>query len=326
MYPLKFESIYFEKIWGGRELEAFKKDLPSGDIGESWDVACHEDGTNTIANGEFKGMKLDKLIAEKGNEIVGTQISKDRFPLLLKLINSNDKLSIQVHPDDEYGYRVEKEPGKTEAWYVVDAKEGAELIVGVKSGCTKEQFKEAIEEGSLEQYMNKVSIKKGETYFIKSGLMHAICEGAIIAEIQQNSNTTYRVYDYNRGRELHIDKALDVVNLDLVGKKSPGLKVEMNGYSKTYLCLAKEFSLEKYEVSTEFTENSDIERFFIFTCVEGDGTIQYDGGSESITCGESILIPAALGSYTFNGNMGLLKSYVPNLDKVQNEIIAVIKG
>ncbi|NLZ48944.1 MAG: class I mannose-6-phosphate isomerase [Clostridiales bacterium] len=326
MYPLKFYSIYFEKIWGGRQLEAYKDDMPAGNIGESWDVACHEDGTSIIANGSYKDMPLDKLIEEKGNEVVGTKIDKDRFPLLLKLINSNDKLSIQVHPDDEYGYRVEKDSGKTEAWYVVDAKEGAELIVGVKSGCTREQFKKAIEEGNLEQYMNKVKIKKGDTYFIKSGLMHAICEGAIIAEIQQNSNTTYRVYDYNRGRELHVDKALDVVDFNLRGNKREGLKVEREGYSKTYLCLAKEFSLEKYEVSKEFTESSDLERFYIFTCVEGYGTLSYKDGFESIKRGESVLIPAALGEYSFKGNMVLLKSYVPDLEKVENEILQVIKG
>ncbi|NLM34673.1 MAG: class I mannose-6-phosphate isomerase [Clostridiales bacterium] len=326
MYPLKFYSIYFEKIWGGRELEAYKDDLPPGNIGESWDVACHEDGTSVIANGNYKDVPLDRLIQEKGNEVLGTKIDKERFPLLLKLINSNDKLSIQVHPDDEYGYRVEKDSGKTEAWYVVEAKEGAELIVGVKSGCTKEQFKRAIEEGTLEQYMNRIKIKKGETYFIKSGLMHAICEGAIIAEIQQNSNTTYRVYDYNRGRELHVDKALDVVDLNLRGRKSIGLKLENEGFSKTYLCLAKEFSLEKYEVSTEFTENSDPERFYIFTCVEGQGIISYSNGTETIKKGESVLIPAALGEYTFKGNMVLLKSYVPDVEKVEKEIIQVIKG
>lgn len=326
MYPLKFESIYFDKIWGGRDLEKFKEDLPEGNIGESWDVACHPDGTSVVANGEFKGVKLDDLIAAKGNEVVGSEIPKDRFPLLLKLINSNDKLSIQVHPDDEYGYRVEGESGKTEAWYVLDAKEGASLIVGVKKGCTKEQFKKSIEEGTLEEYSNKINIEKGETYFIKSGLMHAICEGAIIAEIQQNSNTTYRVYDFNRGREVHIEKALDVVNLDLEGKKSAGLKIEAEGYSKTYLCLAKEFSLEKYEVATSFTEESDKERFFIFTCVEGNGVLEYEKGSEPIKRGESLLIPAALGKYSFKGNMVLLKSYVPDVEKVEKEILSVIKG
>lgn len=326
MYPLKFYSIYFEKIWGGRELEAYKDKLPAGNIGESWEVACHEDGTSIISNGSYKDMALDKLIEEKGDEIVGSKIDKGRFPLLLKFINSNDKLSIQVHPDDEYGYRVEKDSGKTEAWYVVEAKEGAELIVGIKGGCTRKQFKKAIEEGTLEHYMNKIKIKKGETYFIKSGLIHAICEGIIIAEIQQNSNTTYRVYDYNRGRDLHVDKALDVVDLKLIGKKSVGLKLEKEGYSKTYLCLAKEFSLEKYEITEEFTESSDLERFYIFTCVEGHGILKYKDGVENIKRGESVLIPATLGEYTFKGNMVLLKSYVPDVEKVEREIIQVIKG
>lgn len=326
MYPLKFRSIYFEKIWGGRDLEKFKDDLPEGNIGESWDVACHSHGTSVVANGEYENMKLDELIAQKGAAVIGTKLPKDSFPLLLKLINSNDKLSIQVHPNDEYGFRVEMEPGKTEAWYVMDAKEGASLIVGVKEGCTKEQFRKAIEEGTLEEYMNKVSIQKGDIYFIKSGLMHAICEGAIIAEIQQNSDTTYRVYDYNRGRELHVEKALDVVDLNLIGKKSAGLKVEMGGYSKTYHCLAKEFSLETYEVFSSFTEESDRERFFIFTCAEGNGTIDYHGGNVNIKSGESVIIPAALGKYSFTGKLKLMKSYVPDINKVEQEILKVIKG
>lgn len=326
MYPLKFKSIYFEKIWGGRELEKFKDDLPVGDIGESWDVACHPHGISVVANGEFKDMRLDELMAKKGDAVLGTRISKDSFPLLLKLINSNDKLSIQVHPNDEYGYRVENEPGKTEAWYVMDAKEGASLIAGVKEGCTKEQFRKAIEEGNLEGFVNKVDIKRGDIYFIKSGLIHAICEGAIIAEIQQNSDTTYRVYDYNRGREVHVEKALDVVDLGLVGKKSVGLKLELEGYNKTYHCLAKEFSLETYEVFTSFTEESDKERFFIFTCTEGSGVINYAGGSENIKQGESVIIPASLGVYSFVGAMKLMKSYVPDVDKVEKQIMGVIRG
>lgn len=159
--------------------------------------------------------------------------------------------------------------GKTEVWYVVEAFEGASLVVGTKEGCTKEQFKTAIESGNLEPYMNKVFVKKGEVYFVKSGLIHAIGEGVIIAEIQQNSDTTYRVYDYDRGRDLHIDKALDVVDLSLIGEKSTGVKVEKEGFDKTYLCLCKDFSLEMYNIEEKAEEVSEEEIFFVFTCVEG---------------------------------------------------------
>ena len=320
MYPIKFENIYFNKIWGGRDLELFRNNLPEGNIGESWDVACHSHGTSVIKNGEFKGRKLDELIKLKGSELIGTKISKETFPLLIKLINAKDKLSVQVHPEDKYAMETEGEMGKTEVWYVVEAFSGANLVVGTKEGCTKEQFKKAIEEGKLEAYMNKIPVKKGEVYFVKSGLIHAIGEGVIIAEIQQNSDTTYRVYDYNRGRELHVEKALNVVNLDLKGERSTGVKAQMDGYSKTYYCACDKFSLELYDVNEAFSESSDKERFYVFTCVDGQGKIKYSNGTESIEKGESILIPAYLGEYMVSGNIKLLKSYVPDIEKLKNEI------
>lgn len=325
MYPLKFEKLYHEKVWGGRDFELFRDNLPDGKIGESWDVACHPNGTSVISNGVFKGYKLDNLIKEKGEKILGTKISKDKFPLLIKLINASDKLSIQVHPDDKYAGEVENESGKTEVWYVVEALKGASIIMGTKEKYTKEEFKKAALDGSLEKYLNKVPVKKGDTYLIKSGMIHAICQGVIIAEIQQNSDITYRVYDYNRGRELHIDKALDVIDFDLKGEKGRGIIVEKDGYSKTYLYLLKEFSLELYEVYKSFSENSDFERFYIFTCVDGNGKIIYESGEETINKGESLLIPAFLGKYKFEGKMKLLKSYVPDISKVEHDILNIIE-
>jgi len=321
MYPLKFKNIYFDKIWGGRDFELFRNNMPEGNIGESWDIACHKNGTSVVSNGEFEGMRLDELIKLKGDELIGSKISSDWFPLLIKLINAKESLSVQVHPDDEYGMRVEGEMGKTEVWYVVEAFEGANLVVGTKEGCTKEQFKEAIESGNLEPHMNKIFVEKGDVYFVKSGLMHAIGEGVIIAEIQQNSDTTYRVYDYDRGRELHVDKALHVVDLNLIGKKSTGLKLECEGFSKSYLCLCKDFSLELYDVCTSVKEKSDNERFYAFTCVEGNGKIKFEGGEEDINKGDSVMIPATLGEYELFGSMKLLKSYVPDVSKVEKEIL-----
>ena len=212
MYPIGFESIYYEKIWGGRDLETFRDNLPDGDIGESWDIACHQNGTGVVANGYLKGKKFDEIIAEFGHALVGSKVSTEKFPLLVKLINSREKLSVQVHPGDEYAQRFENQFGKTEAWYVVDAKPGAKLIVGTKN-CNKEVFEKAIAEGKSEEYLNVVEVKKGDCFLINSGLVHAICEGLIIAEIQQNSDVTYRVYDYGRPREIHVEKSLDVIAL-----------------------------------------------------------------------------------------------------------------
>lgn len=323
MYPLRFKNIYFDKIWGGRDLESFRDNLPDGDIGESWDVSCHAHGTSIVANGEFEGTKLDELIKLKGSEVIGSEISSEWFPLLVKLINAKEKLSVQVHPNDSYAKAAEGEMGKTEVWYVIDAFEGANLVVGTKN-CTREQFRNAIETGEFDEFMNVIPVEKGDVYFVKSGLVHAIGEGVIIAEIQQNSDTTYRVYDYNRGRELHIEKALDVADLSLKGQKSKGLKLEEEGYSKTYYCLCEHFALELYDIKHSVKESSDKERFYIFTAVEGQGEIHYNGQYEALKKGDSILIPASLGEYEIKGLIKLLKSYVPNMKKTKEEILSKV--
>ena len=225
MYPIKFENIYYEKIWGGRDLENFRKNLPDGDIGESWDIACHPNGTGVVSNGEFKGKSLKELIEQEGKALLGKNYNGESFPLLVKLINSKDKLSVQVHPSDEYAKKYENSFGKTEAWYVVDAKPGSYLIVGTKD-CDKETFKKAIDEGKTEDYLNKIEVKKGDSFLINSGLVHAICEGVIIAEIQQNSDITYRIYDYGRPREIHVEKSLEVIDFDLKAINSSKKELE----------------------------------------------------------------------------------------------------
>ncbi|MGL4453634.1 MAG: mannose-6-phosphate isomerase, class I [Sarcina sp.] len=323
MYPIKFENIYYDKIWGGRDFESFRNNMPEGMIGESWDIACHDNGMSVISNGEFKGMDFKDLINLKGDLLLGTEIDKERFPLLVKLINANDKLSVQVHPNDIYGLKVENDLGKTEAWYVVDAFEGANLVVGT-NGCTKEEFLTAINNGTCEELLNRIPVKKGDVFFVNSGLVHAIGEGVVIAEIQQNSDTTYRVFDYNRGREIHVEKAMDCIDFTLEGKISRGITLNKESYSKTILNVCDYFSLEKYAINGICKEKSDLERFYIFTCVEGNGLIKTQASSIEITKGDSIFIPASLGEYIIEGNLEVLKSYVPNKEKIKNEIISEI--
>ena len=319
MYPIKFENLYYERIWGGKDLEKFRNNVPEGVIGESWDIACHKNG-----NGELKGKGFDEVIKEYGNKFLGNSISIDEdFPLLIKLITAKDKLSVQVHPNDEYAKKIENDLGKTEAWYVVDAEEGASLIVGTKD-CDKETFKKAIEDGNLDKYLNKIPVKKGDFFYVQSGLVHAICEGILIAEIQQSSDTTYRVYDYNRGREIHVEKALDVIDFSLKGENTQGITIKNDGYDKTYLCLGEYFTIQKYEVNTSVKEASDEDRFYLFTCVDGEGTIKYNGGEEKISMGDSIFIPASLGEYELCGKFTLLKSYVPDVKIEEENIIKVV--
>ena len=311
MYPIKFENLYYEKIWGGRDFESFRENLPHGDIGESWDIACHHNGMSIVSNGYLKGKTFEELIKEYGTELLGESFENKEFPLLVKLINSKEKLSVQVHPSDEYAKRVENSLGKTEAWYVVDAKPGASLIVGTKN-CDKAIFEKAIREGKTEEYLNKIEVKKGDCFLINSGLVHAICEGVIIAEIQQSSDITYRIYDYGRPREIHVEKSMDVIDFNLKPINASGKKlVSFCGYEKGILCASEYFTIEKYVVSSEVSENSDINKFFIFTCVDGKGTIISEAGTKmDILKGDSILIPAKLGKYTIQGELTLLKSYV----------------
>ncbi len=311
MNPIKFENLYYEKIWGGRDFENFRENLPYGDIGESWDIACHPNGMSIVSNGYLKGKTFEELIKEHGKDLLGEDFENKEFPLLVKLINSKEKLSVQVHPNDEYANRVENSLGKTEAWYVVDAKPGASLIVGTKN-CDKAIFEKAIREGKTEEYLNKIEVKKGDCFLINSGLVHAICEGVIIAEIQQSSDITYRIYDYGRPREIHVEKSMDVINFNLKPINASGKKlVSFCGYEKGILCASEYFTIEKYVVSSEVSENSDIKKFFIFTCVDGKGTIiSEDGTKMDILRGDSILIPAKLGKYTIQGELTLLKSYV----------------
>lgn len=310
MYLVKFENLYYKKVWGGRDFEAFRDNLPEGDIGESWDIACHKNGMSIVQNGIFKGKKFEELIKEYKKEILGKNFKDKDFPLLIKLINSKERLSVQVHPNDEYAKRYENSLGKTEAWYVVDAKKGAKLIIGTKN-CDKKIFEKAIFEGKTKEYLNEIEVKKGDFFLINSGMVHAICEGVIIAEIQQNSDITYRIYDYERERDLHIEKSLDVINFELKSLTSGDKELEKKeGCSKTVLCKSNYFTIEKYIINGKIKEKSDINKFYLLTCVDGNGIIESKGENVSMNKGDSILVPASLGEYVIQGDLTILKSYI----------------
>ncbi|MGL5379635.1 mannose-6-phosphate isomerase, class I [Clostridium sp.] len=311
MYPIKFNNVYFEKVWGGRDFGNFRDNLPGGNIGESWDIACHPNGVGIVENGELKGLRFDEIISKYGSDLLGDKILDNKFPLLVKLINSKEKLSVQVHPGDEYAKVNENEFGKTEAWYVMDANPNAKLIVGTKN-CDKETFKRKIQEGDFEDCLNIIEVKKGDCFLINSGLVHAICEGLIIAEIQQNSDVTYRVYDYGRPRELHVKKSLDVIKFDLKAiNLSENPREEFNGYRKIDLCNNEYFGMIKYEISSELRDESNKDKLYILTCIEGSGDIVVNNEKYKIIKGDSYLIPATMGEYYIKGSLELIKSY-PN--------------
>jgi mannose-6-phosphate isomerase len=331
LYPLFFHPIHKERIWGGRKLaEKYGRVLPSNKIGESWEITCHDHGMGMIRNGKLKGLSLQEAIEKYGEELLGSAIYNDRyrkFPLLIKLLDAADVLSVQVHPDDEYANAYENgELGKTEMWYIIDAKPGSKLVYGIKHGVSKEDFKRSLEQGQLEECLRELEVKPGDVLYIPAGLVHAIGAGILICEIQQNSDTTYRVYDWNRmddkgnPRELHIEKALDVI--DFEGRHSTdglnGLRLQVEGGQRIIYVACEYFAMEKLIVDGDMELKLDGKRFQALTCLEGTCKIEYKGRSADLLPGQSCLIPASLPSINLNGSCTVIRAYVP--DKESNII------
>lgn len=310
MYPIKFDNIYVNKIWGGRDLEEFRTNLPSGKIGESFDIVSSEDKDSIIINGEFKGEKLSDVLKKYKGKIVGNFVDYSKFPLLVKIINANLDLSLQVHPDDEYAEKKENSSGKTEAWYILRAQGNAKLIIGLKDEKFKKEVLENLGKSEIKKYLKEVNVKEGEVYLIESGLIHSIGKGITLIEIQQNSDLTYRIYDFGRKRELHLEKAKDVIDFGLNVGKIVGETKKSNGCEITKYIDGKHFILEKIKIDKILKEKSDVGRFYIYTCVNGEGSILYKNRKETISIGESVLIPATLGDYIIEGKLELLKYYV----------------
>ncbi|MEM7347125.1 MAG: type I phosphomannose isomerase catalytic subunit, partial [Chloroflexota bacterium] len=228
IYPLLFTPVFRDYIWGGRNLETkFGRTIPPGLVAESWEISGHPSSPTTVENGPFAGKTLPDLLTLLQEELVGHRakpmLARGKFPLLIKLLDANQPLSVQVHPEDSYAQVHENgELGKTEMWYILHAEPDASLIFGLKPGVTPASFRQAIEAGTLETCLHYLPVKAGDAIFIPAGSVHAIMDGIILAEIQQNSDTTYRVYDWNRvgadgkPRQLHVDRALDVINFNQV--------------------------------------------------------------------------------------------------------------
>lgn len=304
LYPLKLKAIHRSTIWGGRRLiDEFGKECDLENLAESWELSCRKDAMNVIENGEYASKELSFYFDD---------LKKD-FPLLVKLIDANDKLSIQVHPDDEYARAYENQYGKTEMWYIVDAKPGAKLVFGLKN-YDKDEFEKAAATGDTERFMNFVDVKKGDCFFIPAGCVHAIGEGILIAEVQQSSDVTYRVFDYNRRdkagnlRELHVSKALDVIK-DYTKEEIEEIRFEKSK-APNKLVDCRYFSVEKQDVKGGL----DLlvkDSFTHVLCLDGIGEI--DG--YTVKKGDSYLLPAphdgSEKTYTVSGELSLIcsKSY-----------------
>ncbi len=329
---MKFRPVFKNYLWGGRNLEKFGVVLPAGKTAEVWEVSCHPDGVSMISNGMYVGLSLEEYIEMMGNDAVGTDNDEDKifsFPLLLKLIDASEKLSVQVHPDDDYANRNEHgEFGKHEAWYIIDAKPGAQIIYNLMPGVDKEDFVESVNKNQINQCLNYMNVFAGDVIDISPGMVHSIGAGIVLAEIQQSSNLTYRLFDYDRldkkgnKRALNIKKALDVIDFipNNRKKKALGIDLQINsGAHKSFKVANKYFSLEVYWVDGQIEEHTDGSKFFIYLFLEGEAIVNYPNGRISVNAGESIFIPASMGNYTIKGKFRALKMYVPNL---QSDIIA----
>ncbi len=325
LYPLLFEPVLKDYIWGGRNLESLGRELPSeGVIAESWEIAGHKDGTTQVANGRFAGLSLTELQAQLGLKLIGSNNAwaqeRDKFPLLIKLLDANRPLSVQVHPNDDYALENEgNELGKTEMWVVLRAEPGAEVILGVKEGTTPEKFRDAIEDGRLEPFLHYIPVQAGDHICVPAGSLHAIMGGLLIAEIQQNSNTTYRVYDWNRvdnkgnGRPLHVKQALEVINFNQVepGVDEATSETLENNIQCQELCRNAYFAVERFEMEagTQFEGVCDGRSLEIWGALEGQVMVN----GERLSAVQFTLLPAALGPFTVTAQTDstLLRTYVP---------------
>lgn len=318
-YPLQFKPEMKERIWGGRALEQFNFDIPEGSIGEAWMIGDHPNGTTKVANGSLEGIGLDEIREKYGKEFFGMKgyaQKNGKFPLLIKLLDCQNDLSVQVHPNDDYDGLPEGELGKTEMWYILDAKPGAKIIYGLKSGITREKLTQAIEEDRIMDGLQEVTVSAGDSFYIPSGTVHALGSGVLVAEVQQNSDTVYRLYDYNRPgldgkpRELHIEDSLNVIAYENSG--ATRMKTDISAPNE-WLTLASSpfFIVEKGIVDLTWRLSTTPDTFIIHMICDGEGTLNWGEEAVPVKAGDCFLIPANLGEYALNGTMTVLRSYLP---------------
>ena len=301
--PLFLQSVMQENIWGGTKLrDEFGYEIPSDKVGEYWAISAHPHGVSTIKNGRFAGTGLDQLYAEH-RELFGNS-SEPVFPLLTKILDANDWLSVQVHPDDHYAMEHEGELGKTECWYVIAADEGAEIIYG-HNAKSREELRQQIEKKEWDKLLTKVPVKAGDFFYVPSGTMHAIGSGILILETQQSSDTTYRVYDFDRKddegnlRELHLEKSIDVLNIGAPANSRP-VTVKADDLTSTLLVASDFFAVYKWEVSGKV----DIEKtaaYLLVSVLAGGGVLTVDGETYPIAKGDHFILPSDVEAWTFDG-------------------------
>lgn len=304
VYPLKFEPVYKDYLWGGDKIiRRFARLAPPGIYAESWEVSAHPDGMSVVADGPLAGRSLADLVADMGERLVGTRTRTPHFPLLIKLIDARQQLSVQVHPNDATAAAYGGE-AKTEMWYVLDADAGACVYAGLQPGCTPDQLKAAVEDSTVEDLMVTIPVAAGDAVFIPGGRVHAIGAGCLLLEVQQTSNTTYRLYDWARvgadgkTRELHVDQALQVIDWQDTGDAKVGDGAAApGGAGFRELYRSPYFKLEHARLREPLAGGTDGSTFEVLFCASGRAMLESEAGQETLAAGTSILIPAAPSAY-----------------------------
>ncbi len=305
LYPLKFSPIIKDKIWGGTKLESVL-DKPTGGskkAGESWEISGVEGDISVVADGALKGKTLVELIDQNKGDLIGNAVFKrfgNKFPLLIKFIDANDDLSIQVHPDDELARKRHNSFGKTEMWYVVSADEGSTLISGFNKATSKEEYLDYFNSGKLMELLNRIEVNNDDVFFLPAGRVHTIGKGLLIAEIQQTSDITYRIHDFDRkdangvGRELHVDEAIDAIDYNYYENHKTAYD---KSATNTEIGNCTYFVTRKLSINQGVSRDySDFDSCIILMCLQGSGSINYGEGEITYQLGDSILIPNTISS------------------------------
>ena len=313
-YPLLFKPIFKERIWGGIKLkEVLNKSFDGSQIGESWELSTVENDISVVANGAFEGLNLNQLIEKYPTEVLGIKFIQyfgNNFPLLFKFIDAKEDLSIQVHPDDALAKERHNSFGKTEMWFVMQADDNARLVVGFKDKTNKKEYQEHLENKTLVAVLNETPVKVGDAFFLETGTVHAIGAGVLIAEIQQTSDITYRLYDWDRvdangvGRELHTDLALDAINFEPTNTK---LDYEVVKNKSVNLVECPFFNTNILQISEKYNWKKTKESFTVLMCTEGSFTINMLHFKAEFKKGDTILIPAIIDSFEIIGEAFLLE-------------------
>lgn len=315
-YPLMFHPILKDRIWGGDKLKSLGKELPNNAIGESWEISMIDDDVNLVASGIYENLSLATLIEKFPTEILGTKIVKKygtQFPLLFKFLDAKTDLSIQLHPNDELAKRRHNSFGKTEMWYIMQADENARIILGFKNDSSPEEYLQHLENKTLPDVLQEYYVKKGDVFFIETGTIHAIGGGILLAEIQQTSDITYRVYDWDRvdergnARDLHVDLALEAINYET---KNPKLAYTKTANQANELIDCPFFTTNYIPLSSTYQVEKTNECFLVYICTEG--TVCLHKGEESFEFekGDTFLVPATMTNFSLSGNAKLLEVYI----------------